>query len=62
MVTDQHTDFIALKTNDDGYFKVTISTKNGIVVFSETMLSSNSQIVLKGFSLKTHSITLSPIN
>jgi len=62
MVIDQNTDFIALKTNDDGYFKVTISTKKGVVVFSETMLSSNSQIVLKGFSLKIHIITLSPVS
>ncbi len=61
MLTDLKEQFISITTNHDGWFLVTIASKKGQVIFSEVMRSLNKQIVLKGFSLDTESITISPL-
>jgi len=53
--------FIKLKTNQEGNFKVTISLIDGSVIFSEVLSSNNKEIILKGFSLHTHTVVISPI-
>lgn len=60
MIIDKQTHFIELKTDYDGDFKVTILSESGEVLFCEIMRSKNQQIILKGFSLKSHTVTLSP--
>ncbi|WP_457617341.1 hypothetical protein [Lutibacter sp.] len=54
--------FIQLQTNHEGIFKVTIELVNGVVIFSELITSHNKKITLKGFSLKIHTVVISPIN
>lgn len=61
MIVDKHTSYIELKTDYDGNFKVTILSEEGEVLFCQNMRSHNQQILLKGFSLKQHTVTLSPI-
>jgi len=61
MLTDLKEQFISITTNHDGWFLVTIASKKEQVVFSEIMRSLNKRIVLKGFSLSTESITISPL-
>ena len=61
MVAALNSDFISLKTNEDGYFNVTITNLEGKIIFSEKMLSRNRQIILKGFSLKKNTVILSPL-
>jgi hypothetical protein len=61
VVTDKQTHFIKLNTDYDGDFKVTILSEDGDVLFCQNMQSYNRQIILRGFSLKQHTVTLSPI-
>jgi len=61
MITNIDDNFITLKTDFDGSFKISISNKNGAVIFCEVMTSNNQQIHLEGFSLKEHTVTISPI-
>ena len=61
MTTNLKEQFIALKTDKDGVYRVRIADQKGQVIFSETMMSLNKQIILKGFSLEQHTITISPI-
>ncbi len=61
MTADLKEQFIALKTDKDGVYTVRIANQKGQIIFSETMMSLNKQIVLKGFSLDQHTITISPI-
>ena len=62
MITNLDNDFIVLKTNHDGDFKVTITSKKSEILYSEVMTSCNQQIRLEGFSLKKHTVTISPTN
>lgn len=61
MLTGKREDFIAIKTNHDGMFLVTITLKNGDVIYREPMYSNNKQIILEGFSLHEHNLMLSSI-
>ena len=61
MILDKKTSYIELKTDYDGDFKVTILSNNGDVLFCQNMRSHNRQITLRGFTLKQHTVTLSPI-
>lgn len=60
MFTEIEDDFISVKTNYEGDFVITISLKNGNVIFSETMQSYSKEIRLEGFSLNKHTVTISP--
>ncbi len=60
MIADKQDHYIELKTDYDGDFKVTISSEDGEVLFCQNMQSHNKTIILKGFNLKKHSVTLSP--
>lgn len=62
MTIDEQIHYIELKTDYDGDFKVTILDKNGEVLFCQTMRSKNQQIILRGFTLNKHTVTLSPIH
>ncbi|WP_299364961.1 hypothetical protein [Winogradskyella sp.] len=53
--------YIELQTDYDGDFRVTILSKKGEVLFNQNIRSNNKRIVLKGFTLKQHTVTLSPI-
>ncbi|MBV7269724.1 hypothetical protein [Winogradskyella luteola] len=59
--TGKHKDSIEITTDYDGDFRVTITTKEGEVVFSENLKSANKTIILKGFSLNDYSLNISPI-
>jgi len=61
MITNVEETFILLKTNQEGLFKVTISLLNKGIIFSEILSSRNQEITLKGFSLHTHTVVISPI-
>ncbi len=61
MLTSNQEDFIAIKTNYDGMFLVTIAQKNGDIIYKAPMYSNNKQILLEGFSLQEHSVTVSPL-
>lgn len=54
-------EYLVVKTNFDGHFNVTIQQENDRVIFSETMISKDKEIVLKGFSLNTHKVIIAPI-
>ena len=60
MIIDKQDQYIELRTSYDGDFKVTILSKNGAVLFCQNMRSHHKKIILKGFSLMEHSVTLSP--
>lgn len=60
MILDKQTHYIVLKTDYDGDFKVTILSEEGEVLFCQNMRSHNCQIILRGFTLKKHTVTLSP--
>ena len=53
--------YIELQTDYDGDFKVTILSKQGELLFSQNIRSHNKKIILRGFTLKKHTVTLSPI-
>lgn len=55
------TDFIIVDTNYEGSFRVTIALPDHHVIFSETLASFNKKIKLNGFSLKKHTVTISPL-
>lgn len=61
MVVAKDSHYIKLQTDYDGDFKVTILSHNGEVMFCQTMRSHNQQIILRGFTLNLHTVTLSPI-
>ena len=61
MVLDKPTNYIELKTDYDGDFKVTILSEEGNILFCQNMRSHNRKIILKGFTLSKHTVTLSPI-
>lgn len=58
IIEDQH---IKLNTGYDGDFKVTITSIDGTELFSQNMRSKNQQIILKGFTLRKHKVTISPV-
>lgn len=61
MLTSKQNDFITIKTNYDGMFLVTIRLKSGEVIYKESMCSNNQQILLEGFSLQEHSVTVTSL-
>lgn len=54
-------EYLVVRTNYDGHFEITIQQENDTVIFSETIVSKNKEIVLKGFSLNTHKVIIAPI-
>ena len=60
MIVDLNESYIQLNTNFEGLFNVTIALLNGKTIFSETLSSNNKKITLKGFSLHTHTVIISP--
>jgi 5-formaminoimidazole-4-carboxamide-1-beta-D-ribofuranosyl 5'-monophosphate synthetase len=52
---------IIIATLKEGFFKVIITTKEDKTVFSDFICSKNKQIILKGFSKKSHSIKLESV-
>ncbi|NRB82735.1 MAG: hypothetical protein HRU49_03025 [Winogradskyella sp.] len=52
---------ITLTTDYEGHFKLTITDRKGMLLCSEYICSKNQCIVLKGFSLNEHSVTIAPI-
>ncbi|MBU2926985.1 hypothetical protein [Winogradskyella psychrotolerans] len=62
MKSDRQTNYIELKTDFDVDFKVTILSQKGMILFSQNMSSNNRKIVLKGFTLKEHTVMLAPIH
>ena len=54
-------EYIVLRTNYDGHFEVTIQQENDTVIFSETIVSKDKEIVIRGFSLNTHKVIIAPI-
>jgi hypothetical protein len=60
MITDKQDYYIELKTDYDGDFKVTILSEEGDILFCQDMRSHNRTIVLKGFNLTKHTVTISP--
>lgn len=61
MIPTINSNYIKLKTDHEGYFKVTITSKSGHILFSENISSDNKEILLKGFSLHLHTVTISPL-
>ncbi len=61
MPREADTDFIIVDTNYEGSFRVIITLPNHRVIFCETLNSFNRKIRLDGFSLKKHTVTISPL-